>query len=49
MRQDLKRAIDESFVKGFRRVMLIGAILALASGVTSLLLISGNAKDFRNR
>jgi hypothetical protein len=49
VRQDLKRAIDESFVKGFRRVMLLGAVLALASGVTSLLLVSGDAKDFQNR
>jgi EmrB/QacA subfamily drug resistance transporter len=49
MRQGLKRAINESFVKGFRRVMLLGAVLALASGVTSLLVISGDAKDFQNR
>jgi len=49
IRQSLKRAINESFVKGFRRVMLLGAVLALASGVTSLLVISGDAKDFQNR
>jgi hypothetical protein len=49
MRQDLKRAINESFVKGFRRVMLLGAVLALASGVASLLLISGNAKSLERR
>jgi hypothetical protein len=49
IRQGLKRAINESFVKGFRRVMLLGAVLALASGVTSLLVISGDAKDFQNR
>jgi hypothetical protein len=49
IRQDLKRAINESFVRGFRRVMLLGAVLALASGVTSLLLISGDAKDLQNR
>jgi hypothetical protein len=49
MREGLKRAINESFVQGFRRVMLLGAVLALASGVTSLLLISGDAKDFQNR
>jgi hypothetical protein len=36
-------------VKGFRRVMLLGAVLALTSGVTSLLVISGDAKDFQNR
>jgi EmrB/QacA subfamily drug resistance transporter len=49
MRQDLKRAINESFVKGFRCVMLVGAVLALASGVTSLLLISSSAKSFEGR
>jgi EmrB/QacA subfamily drug resistance transporter len=49
MRQVLKQAIDESFVNGFRRVMLIGSALALASGITSLLLINGNAKSFRHR
>ncbi len=49
MRQVLKQAIDESFVNGFRRVMLVGAALALASGITSLLLINGDAKSFRHR
>jgi Major Facilitator Superfamily len=49
MRQVLKQAIDESFVNGFRRVMLVGSALALASGITSLLLINGNAKSFRHR
>jgi hypothetical protein len=49
MRQNLKQAINESFVKGFRRVMLLGAALALASGVTSLLLVSSDAKSFRHR
>src|SRR6266568_1279754 len=43
MRQVLKQAIDESFVNGFRRVMLVGAALALTSGITSLLLINGDA------
>src|SRR6266487_3690212 len=46
MRQVLKEAINESFVEGFRRVMLVGAALALASGITSLLLISSAAKSF---
>jgi EmrB/QacA subfamily drug resistance transporter len=49
MRQVLKQAIDESFVNGFRRVMLVGSALALASGITSLLLINGDAKSFRHR
>src|SRR6266853_2694422 len=48
MRQVLKQAIDESFVNGFRRVMLVGAALALASGITSLLLINGDAKSVRH-
>jgi EmrB/QacA subfamily drug resistance transporter len=50
MRQALKQAIDESFVTGFRRVMLVGAALALASGITSMLLISSSVKspDHRN-
>ncbi len=37
----LKQAINESFVAGFRAVMLIGAGLALASAFSSLLLIEG--------
>ncbi|PYK04585.1 MAG: MFS transporter [Verrucomicrobia bacterium] len=49
IRQVLKQAIDESFVNGFRRVMLVGSALALASGITSLLLIDGDAKSFRHR
>src|SRR5437762_6043505 len=49
MRQALKQAINESFGQGFRRVKLVGAALALASGITSLLLISSDAKSFRHR
>jgi len=49
MRQVLKQAIDESFVNGFRRVMLVGAALALASGITSLLFINSDAKSFQHR
>jgi EmrB/QacA subfamily drug resistance transporter len=48
-RQVLKEAINESFVEGFRRVMLVGAALALASGITSLLLINSDAKSFQHR
>ena len=49
MRQVLRQAINESFVAGFRRVMLVGAALALASGITSLLLINRDAKSFQRR
>jgi hypothetical protein len=34
--QLIRRAIDESFVSGFRWVMMIGAALAAASAVTAL-------------
>ncbi|HEY8671131.1 MAG TPA: MFS transporter, partial [Terriglobales bacterium] len=37
----VRRAIDDSFVQGFRSVMLIGAALAIGSAFTSLLLIRG--------
>ncbi len=39
-RQVIRRAIDESFVSGFRIVMAIGAALAVASAVTALALIA---------
>jgi EmrB/QacA subfamily drug resistance transporter len=39
-RQVLRRAIDESFVSGFRIVMAIGTALAIASAVTALALIA---------
>jgi EmrB/QacA subfamily drug resistance transporter len=35
----IRRTIDESFVSGFRQVMLIGTALAIASAVTALLSI----------
>ena len=35
----LRRAIDESFVSGFRCVMAIGAALAFASAVTAVVSI----------
>src|SRR6266496_652815 len=44
-RDVIKEAINESFVRGFRRVMLVGAALALASSIASLLLINGGAKS----
>jgi len=45
----VRRAINESFVKGFRRVMLFGAALALASAIMSLLLITGRIKAVQSR
>ena len=37
-------AINQSFVDGFRRVMLVGAALALGSAITALVLIDGTGK-----
>ena len=37
-------AINQSFVDGFRRVMLVGAALALGSAITALTLIGGNRR-----
>ena len=39
--QLIRRAIDESFVSGFRLVMVIGAALAAGSAVTALFWIGG--------
>jgi EmrB/QacA subfamily drug resistance transporter len=39
IRHTIKSAIDESFVHGFRLIMSIGAILAVASATTALALI----------
>jgi hypothetical protein len=44
-REVIREAINESFVRGFRRVMLVGAALALASSIASLLLINGGDKS----
>jgi EmrB/QacA subfamily drug resistance transporter len=38
-KQLMRRAVDESFVSGFRTIMAIGAALAVASAVTSAALI----------
>jgi hypothetical protein len=38
-RRVIDQAIDECFVSGFRRVMLVGAALALASSLTAWLII----------
>jgi EmrB/QacA subfamily drug resistance transporter len=40
-RQVIRRAIDESFVSGFRWVMVIGTVLAAAGAVTALFWIGG--------
>ena len=47
LQQAVRRSIDESFVQGFRTVMLLGAALALASGITSLLLITSRTKSLQ--
>lgn len=49
LRDVLGKVIDQSFVEGFRTVTLVGAALALASGIASLLLISGRARSQRER
>ncbi len=42
--QSLRRAVDESFVSGFRAVMVAGAVLAAASALTAVLLIKTPAR-----
>jgi hypothetical protein len=42
--QVIRRAIDESFVSGFRAVMAMGAVLAVASAATALFWI-GAARE----
>ena len=46
--QVIRRAIDESFVSGFRWVMVIGAVLAATSAVTTLFWI-GTAPRVRTQ
>lgn len=43
--QSIRRAIDDSFISGFRVVMLIGAILAAAGAITALALIGNPDKS----
>jgi EmrB/QacA subfamily drug resistance transporter len=43
--RNLKQAIDESFVSGFRRVMAVAAVLALLSAVSAWLLIEGKLSE----
>ncbi|MFL6540261.1 MAG: MFS transporter, partial [Chthoniobacterales bacterium] len=42
LRGALRQAIDESFIEAFRRVMFVGAGLAVASALTALVLIRSN-------
>ena len=44
----LRQTIGESFVDGFRRVMLVGAGLAFASGIISWLFINGSKPTSRS-
>jgi EmrB/QacA subfamily drug resistance transporter len=44
-RAKLRQAIDDSFVAGFRMVMLIGVVLAFASAISALLLIGEKARS----
>jgi hypothetical protein len=46
-RQAVRRAVEESFVRGFRVVVLIAAILALMSALFARLLISGQIQSVR--
>ena len=39
MREDVRHAIAESFVQGFRAVMVLGALLAFASAILALVMI----------
>src|SRR5207249_10876332 len=43
-REVIRRAIDESFVSGFRIVMAIGAALAIASAITALTFIETTSR-----
>jgi EmrB/QacA subfamily drug resistance transporter len=42
--QSLRQVVDESFVSGFRAIMVGGAILAAASALTALILIKTSAR-----
>ncbi len=45
MRTTLKRALDESFVSGFRRVMMVASVLALLSSFVAMRLIEGKRQE----
>ncbi len=48
LRPQIKIAIDESFVAGYRRVMIASIILALLSGLSAWVMIDGKAKKKGN-
>ena len=45
LKQDVRRSVDESFVAGFRLVMLVASGLALLSAATARLLIGGESGE----
>src|SRR4029077_5220407 len=47
-RQLIRRAVDESFVSGFRAIMAIGAALAVASAATALTLLRTQTANLPN-
>lgn len=47
LREELKQAIDEAFVSGFRRVMAVAIVLSLLSSLSAWLLVEG--KGIRHR
>jgi hypothetical protein len=48
-RQQLRLGIDQSFVAGFRVLAAMGAVLALASAMTALLMMAPQSKANRPR
>jgi EmrB/QacA subfamily drug resistance transporter len=44
LRASLKQSIDDSFVVGFRQIMLIGAALTLVSALSAAVFITGKSK-----
>jgi hypothetical protein len=42
------RAIDESFVDGFRLIMAIGAMLAVASAIAAWVFIGGVTREVKS-
>jgi hypothetical protein len=43
----VRQAIQEAFVAGYRRVLLVAVVLALASSLTATLLIKAEAQSKR--
>src|SRR3989440_185121 len=48
-REFIRRAIDESFVSGFKTIMAIGTALALATAITALTLIQASTASQKTR